>query len=66
MEGIAGGYDLEIGHLEVASMVTWWIVAVCTVFCSDVILLSPMCAGDESCWGYTSRTNFSYNKQNND
>ena len=25
---LAGGYDLEIGHLEVASMVvTWWIMA---------------------------------------
>ena len=30
---LAGGYDLEIGHfLEVGSMVvTWWIVAFCTV-----------------------------------
>ena len=27
---VAGGYDLEIGLLEVASMmVTWWIVAFC-------------------------------------
>ena len=31
---LAGGYDLEIGHiLGVASMVfTWWTVAFCSVF----------------------------------